>query len=385
MKKLLLIVLPLFFILLFTCCSASKENNSIVGKWELEEGTSTKGLRIVRELEFFSDGTVQSNYGGKYTIEEERLNIYYSAMDSYSYIFRLENDLLILQSNDSSPDKSEYRYFRTDTNEDANFDESNEADKNNEEQLAAVCDYILAEGTNKNGDIYQLVANESKSYDGKSEVGIIKNNKWLIELSSDSPFVDESGKIIYIDNYMRQFDYPESDDLYGYSKTYMFINNCCFIAKEDSRNHYDVILNAENGKNYIVENGWFETEFKDDNLIGQYDENIVIRDWDSKDKSYEILNTETMSIVKEFTNDDFYYITPISEGVFYAIKDKEGNGKAFYDSNGQKVVDLSKYKISGCGFFIDGRCIFTAINSSGKEFEITIDKSGNVISEKPVE
>lgn len=387
MKKSLLIVIPLIFILLLTCCTAPKDENSIVGKWELEEGTSTKGLRIPREIEFFSDGSLQSNCGGKYVIEDGRLNIYYSAMDSYSYIFEVQDDLLILQSNDNNTsDTSDYRYFKSDVIKEDDFEGFGSVDKTDEKQLASSCDYILAEGVNKNGDTYQLVANESESYDSKSEIGVIKNNEWLIELSSNSPFIDENGKIIYFDTYLRQFEYPESDDLYGYSKTYRFINNCCFMAGEyngGTFGSYDFIWNVETNSNYNINNGRFIIE-KDDTLVGINDENIIFYDYYDYNNWYKILNTKTMSITKEFAENEFYNIYPISEGVFYALKDKDGND-GFYDLNCKQVIDMRKYHNSGGCYFVDDRCTFTATNSSGKAFEITIDKSGNVISEKPVE
>ena len=66
-----------------------------------------------------------------------------------------------------------------------------------ETKLSDSCDKILASGYDANSNYYELVANEKEDYTGtKIEMGIIKNNEWVIPLTSNSPFISESGLLI---------------------------------------------------------------------------------------------------------------------------------------------------------------------------------------------
>lgn len=199
-----ILILVLIAVFMFGSCRAEKPEEQIIGKWELSEEFDTKGIRIPAYIEFFSDGTVQSEWGGKYSIDGDKLNIYYAAMDSYSYTFQLEGDVLTLKS-DIGPynsDESEYTYLRSGSAE-------SKADKTTEQvteiKLSETCDAVLAEGTDVNGDYYELVATQEDTYNSTViKIGVIKNNKWLVELSTDSPFLDvESGLLWSYDYYTR--------------------------------------------------------------------------------------------------------------------------------------------------------------------------------------
>lgn len=52
-----------------------------------------QSIRIPNSMHFFSDGSVQSdNLGGQYTIDGNSLIISYSAMDSYTYVFEVDDE-----------------------------------------------------------------------------------------------------------------------------------------------------------------------------------------------------------------------------------------------------------------------------------------------------
>ena len=79
--------------------------------------------------------------------------------------------------------------------------------------------------------------------------------------------------------------------------------------------------------------------------------------------------------------------------MFFAYREKNGDSNSiesgFYDVNGNLVIDFSKFEDkydikTYPERFIDGKTSFIVINASGKEFEITIDKQGNVLSETAV-
>ena len=102
-----------------------------------------------------------------------------------------------------------------------------------------------------------------------------------------------------------------------------------------------------------------------------------------------------MQYVKSFGPKYFNYVKQYSEGLFYAersIPDENGNIEelGFYDINGNLVLDFTEFYNKYFRIyepperFIDGKTSFRVENESGKKFEITIDKQGNVLSETAV-
>lgn len=264
-------------------------------------------------------------------------------------------------------------------------------------KLIDECEYVLADGISKNGDYYYLVANESKSYDGKDEIGVIKNNKWLVPLTSDHPFINKDGAIIGLESYKSEIE------KYGKSDRFAFSNNCCFFAGYDFKQvGYKIIFNSETGESKHIEiDDTFDYDvflnisidvvsgLNQRRIIGQNDDSVIIKSvrggFGVNDKiTIKIFNTKSMSVTKEFAPNQFWMVSPISEGVFSVVEDNDSGDRFFYDVNGKKVIDLSKYNIGKFDYcyFVDGKCTFTATNDAGDSFEITIDKSGNVVEEK---
>ena len=116
---------------------------------------------------------------------------------------------------------------------------------------------------------------------------------------------------------------------------------------------------------------------------------VIINEKNSN--SFKLLDTNSMAIVKEFDNNQISdRVEPFAEGMFFAngyTNDLDGDGyndevSGFYDENGNLVIDLSQYNVTYGGVFSEGTATIKAENNTGKSFEITIDKNGNVISEK---
>ncbi len=240
-------------------------------------------------------------------------------------------------------------------------------------RLSEDCDIILASGENSNGDYYELVANESKSYDGKSEVGVIKNNEWLVGLTSESPFIDKSGAIM---NYYNKDNYIfccESCFAYGYSGQYGILWNAETNTLLDGPKYSDgdavKILGFESE---IVNSKGRLIDFKIENHTKHF----------CHYDGTKLIDTNTMEIT--FLDSELFdYPAQFSEGLFYS-KNYDDTQRGFYDENFNLVIDLSKYNITtkySNMFFKDGICNFWTRNSSGTAFLITIDKNGNVISE----
>lgn len=377
MKKLIKLVLPIVLILAvvlsFGACSSGKpkkSENSIEGKWFLGEDFDDAGFRFPDELEFFSDGSMQGPAGGKYTISGDRIQIYYTAMDSYTYTFKIEDNMLKLVDSETGDYYGEYIYYREAGVKSSDGD-SETTTVPEAEQLSASCDYILGQATDSKGNLLELVANDGQGYDGKRTIGLIKNNEWLVKMTSDSPF--------------------KSIDVNG---TYKLVKDNCFLYYNPYNfDNSSTLWNFENGKTYKME-GTKEDKW------GRLDEKIaIISEIDRSTLSdyliVEILNTDTMTIINELDQNCFTSVGEFSEDLFFSIgyfDDKDGDGEkdkisGYRDINGNLVIDLSRYNFnyaSDTQPFSDGKATFKTRNEYGKKFEITIDKQGNVLSETAV-
>ena len=267
-------------------------------------------------------------------------------------------------------------------------DGTDEIEEQSGEQLSASCDYILAQATDSKGNYIELVANDSETYDGSQSIGLIKNNKWVIEMTDDSPII-EDGVVVFFNNYKL---YKRSGDT-----NISFITDNCIKFHEASKEffwNYKTGKTCEmkmNGEDKIV--GF--TGYKEKTLLNEKYIIIMENAHSYINSTCKIFDTDTMQFAKVF--DTRYFdggsVQVFSEGLFFARRDRNADSNAevggFYDINGNLVIDFSKfedkYKINRYPErFIDGKTSFRAKNASGKEFEITIDKQGNVLSETAV-
>lgn len=313
----------------------------------LDDAFLPVGIRIPKTIEFFSDGTIQSDWGGSYTIDGNRLNISYSAMDSYSYVFSVNEDELTLQSTgDYASDTTEYRYLK------------NGAQADTANTLALTCDEIIAEGTNENGDTYQLVMNQAKSINGNPTYGIIKNNVWLMEMTETLP----AGVTL--------------------TSHAFFVLNSCFC-------YDDFIWNVETNKVYILKDKQDPLLHYEDYSNGSrqiksreitHEDFFLVRAHDIQEEQYvyDFVNAKTMQVEKSFRSK--LELGPYSEGLIYGQNSINPSEKGFYDENGNQVLDLSKYYVANTPVFINGQCIIHTYSESGEVQYMTIDKDGNIIS-----
>lgn len=258
-------------------------------------------------------------------------------------------------------------------------------------ELSDECDKILAEGEDENGNYYELVANETEDYSGVTiEIGVIKNNTWSIPLTTNSPFIGESGLLSLYDgvNSATGSIYDEK-----FAKFY-YIGNGCFYYNY-------TILNGNNGKSYNGNESNFIPVVQSDRKNG---ENIMICNDDGKyilkkyGEKFRVLDAKTMKIktINVSCDYDIDYAFPYAEGLFACMNyssDVQTNG--FYNLKGEKVIDLSQYTLakntyySDCtgGYsgiyqslvFEDGKCTFKITNEVGTNYIVTIDKKGKVI------
>lgn len=274
----------------------------------------------------------------------------------------------------------------------------------NEVQLSDTCDYILSYGVDAEGNKYELVANQRESALGyEITVGIIKNNTWLYPMSTEFPFLDQEDNLFHVsvdgagnsgyslDMYSAIIDniyfvdvgafamdsYHETNSwIETYDHTFIFFSCSTMESKVIDLKEYQLELVAtKNDRQIYTDNGqiliW--TEDVVDTGILSYD---YFYDWC-------LLDAETLSITTIGSRiKDCSPSSILAEGLIFA------SDKCFYNTDMQKVIDLSQYNIdmyydSGI-YFKNGQCIFKAKNKLGHEYEITIDIHGNVLSEVPI-
>lgn len=251
-----------------------------------------------------------------------------------------------------------------------------------EAKLSNSCDKILASGYDANSNYYELVANEKEDYTGtKIEMGIIKNNEWVIPLTLNSPFVSESGLLVGAKGVFKGSIYEERFAIFNY------IGAGCF-------SYESIIWNGNTKETYIPDG---TLEIKGTRPFVNNDGLFIVSQYNN---NYKLLDVNSMSIKEINLREDGWdidYCFPYSEGLFACMNyssDKETNG--FYDVDGKKVIDLSKYKLATNTYttsntggysgptqnlvFENGKCTFTITNDQGSDYVITIDKKGNVVN-----
>lgn len=263
-------------------------------------------------------------------------------------------------------------------------------------ELAKSCQKIIGSGADKNGDIYEIVANVNESYQGSELlVGVIKNSEWLIEPNNQCPYVnserwgwDASGSDIELLDcgYLSNGTFYNSKDVTtaspgspvseGYLELWNVETNQYLYLEDTSSYSVDDYSNLDNRKT--------------DSFVFVISE---IHGINEKSTLY-LLDTKTLNVEKlyEVVDDRSVICHQISDGLFYTSIDMVNKVRigTFYNENGEKVFDLSEYdtdqtEIVCVGDFENGQCTIYNQLENGSKFKITIDKQGNMISEEKVE
>lgn len=238
------------------------------------------------------------------------------------------------------------------------------------DEVLGTCDIKTNYGTNK----YTIVANYTEDYMGlKIEVGVIKNNKWVLEPTVDMPFVTKK---------LHKDDVPSVGDIW-------YMGQGCFVSTKEGTS-YDAIhtfYNVETGESYSTADdedrisylGFIRSD-SDDQTIIRYD---LYKDY----TEFITLNKRDMTLGKitipSNGRDTLFLGGNIASDVFAV---KEGTSRYpnyyFYDISGNLVLDLSEYKTpSQSPFFKKWNCCeLDVVNNNGTEYTITLDREGNVLS-----
>lgn len=255
-------------------------------------------------------------------------------------------------------------------------------------KISSNCDKVLASGYDKDGNEYELVANETEDYSGiKVEIGVIKNNEWLTNLTNNFPFIGEYGclKAYKPDNAITGSIYDAE------FANFYYVGNGCFYYDE-------TIYNCETKKtsDEVLKNlpyYYFCLTTGGDDCIVNNDGKIL---FESESNLY-CLDTTTMKYNCILEDVYGYKVFALSEGLFacvdYYSSPSDRNG--FYNQNGKKIISLTEFdmgdsyncfSISGSQdmprlVFEEGKCTFKVTNQTGTEYEITIDKQGEILNQ----
>lgn len=257
-----------------------------------------------------------------------------------------------------------------------------------EDKLSDDCTYILATGYD-NGNYYELVANQTDNYSGvQIEMGVIKNNKWILELTSDMPFIGSDGAL----------KNGKGLDMTG--DNFYYIGNGVFLFSYDYRyssltiyETLDIVYNSITKESY---------ECKDEHisLVKFRDRNTGELKFTYPNCDYIILNckrysgfysltllnfitmeTKTLELSNQGFPADTDSIYPIADGIIAMVG---GQHIRFYDTNGKITYDgdfnYTSLAFAGDAFVMkDGKCRFSVKNNNGTVYDIAINKYGEVI------
>lgn len=274
--------------------------------------------------------------------------------------------------------------------------------------LCDTCDYVLCRGTDTTGNTYELVANQTESALGyEITVGVIKNNEWLYPLSADFPFLKDG--LFHVSVSMAGHSGTPLTNPNSVIENIYFIDTGAFLMESytetdswvDSYDHWNIIFSCSTLESYTLDCEEYsirylesEPKFSDgevlsygyiatDNgkLVFYHETSGTSSGWEA-DRVYDwcTIDTKTLEINTFAANmAGVHPESVLAEGLVFA------SDKCFYNANAQKVIDLSAYNIDmwydGGIYFENGTCAFTATNQLGTEYLITVDKSGNILSE----
>ncbi|MCH5316882.1 MAG: hypothetical protein J1E05_02790 [Eubacterium sp.] len=257
--------------------------------------------------------------------------------------------------------------------------------------LSESCDKILASGL-YDGDYYELVATQEETYNEVViKIGVIKNNEWLIPLTTDSPFINEDGRLFTYNYYDHNMHSNSTKNLEFVSDDYNFIGNGCFYIYTSSVGN--IIYNAEIDKELVLPKSagagvnFYRLHFEES--LDEYvcSDKFIIEYY--KDSSYQdvrLLDTNTMEMKIIIENPDYNVVGPLVDGLFAMGYSYSDSVNAFYDINGKKILDVSEYKIhytrdtyGKYPYFENGQFKFVTTNEAGTKYDMIIEKTGKVI------
>lgn len=259
--------------------------------------------------------------------------------------------------------------------------ESEELSSSEALRLSLECDKVLASGYDKDNNCYELVVTQTESYDSvETKMGVILNNEWLVELSTEFPFLSEVGnnydgsniRYFYVEDGCFYLDHNDDSGIFYNSHTGKYID--CHMENDLIVHMNDNLKDKPKDSEKIIftDNRKIVLSYTYAVGIGEYVHDIFV------------LNIDTMELNKIATGVKPEPVGPISDGLFAAGSSYDLRVSAFYNENYEKIIDLESYKDKWAGAdtraFKNGQYSFYVKNELGHKYELTIDKQGNVVN-----
>lgn len=279
----------------------------------------------------------------------------------------------------------------TDSNSETNVTETTHLETTTQpKRLSEECTYILTTAYDGD-DYYELVANQTEDYAGaKIEVGVIKNNVWVLEPTSNMPFIGSNGAL------------KNGTGIDGAKKCFCYIGKGVFLFSYDYKfpnmtisNTLDIIYNSATKESYECNDKHISLvkfkEYRTGEQIFTYpncDYIILNRTRYAGFYSLTLLNfitmeTKTLELSTKGFPADTDRIYPISDGTIAIVG---GKHIRFYDTDGNIPFDgefnYTSIPFDGDAFVMkNGKCRFSVKNNNGTTYDIAINKYGEVIEQ----
>ena len=242
--------------------------------------------------------------------------------------------------------------------------------------------YVLA-----SGEGYELLVNQIDSYDKSIvEIGVMKDNKWLVPLNITSPFVTEDG--IWRLSAGSDYEYIGNGCFFGFEKPILsdnhniHVNSIVYSAKTNI-GFYDCDFGIYHTFGGVYYGNSPLISFSCENKL--YGDKFVAIDNRGKLMLYDLSTGNSKEISGYLTGENFpIEIGAYNEELFYA-RGKNSSYSGFFNANGDMIINLKDYNISyidGNNAFENGQVTLICENPNGVEFLVTIDTTGKVIKEE---
>lgn len=310
------------------------------------------------------------------------------------------------KDNESNNPSYEEEYY--DDYGDAPADEGDSAEEVKNSELALSCQKIVCYGKDHD-NLYELVAQVEESYSGSElQIGVIKNGEWVREFSSDFPWVDDDGTTyswnlngsnidslscyyagngVFVKSYNLGLSYVKTDPM----KEVRF-----FTGVSEEFSGYDI----DTPYNNYAENldGATQIEANDYQIISgsrvglAYNMSYATFILDTRTMEYKTIKGSDSSSNTYSNSAIGHLCTQVYEDVFWSTFDLETGESTvtLYDKEGNKLFDTKSItsetsRISFLGKYKDGVCTVKTVLDSGSEYELTLDKKGNVLSQNKLD
>lgn len=252
-------------------------------------------------------------------------------------------------------------------------------------KLSDSCDIVLASGT-ANGSFYELVANQTDAYPNSYiEIGVIKNNTWLVPLSKESPFLDESG-----------WWQTEHSELKYAKQSTAFVEGGYFL-QEYARapgvsTSEEIIYNPETGVSFETRNlqtnySSFIPPYTDEamqNLV--FDGNLLA--YNNNGGKLTLFNMESgkAEVINHCYNEKPTKLYGFNEGLYFARHQGFSGYCGLFNKEGKQVVNFLPYNVKDPlnekGYLENGTITLVCYNENDIKFNITFDKDGNIVKQE---